>query len=197
MILIRDAINIDKKDYSNLVMISVDQYFPFLFSEKIPSMLEKLFLKDNSFFSHKLAKVALCDEKIAGCMVTFSYSGKIKYKTKNAVNIMFLLGFSFFKRLKRILKCTSVIGEFNKNEFYISNLAVYPEYRNKGIGTALLKKAEEIALENDAGKIVLDVETNKTDAVKLYLKNDYVIESEIKFDFKNKFFNFYRMEKSL
>jgi ribosomal protein S18 acetylase RimI-like enzyme len=106
---------------------------------------------------------------------------------------MFLLGFSFFKRLKKILKCTSVIGEFNKNEFYISNLAVYPEYRNKG----LLKKAEEMTLENDAGKIVLDVETNKTDAVKLYLKNDYVIEYEIKFDFKNKFFNFYRMEKSL
>ncbi|OHD13141.1 MAG: hypothetical protein A2Y34_16515 [Spirochaetes bacterium GWC1_27_15] len=184
MIILRNAKLEDQKDFSKLVMLSAEKYFPFIFSKKIPLILEKLFVKDNSFFCHNLTTFAEIDNKIVGCMLTFSFADKKKYETKTAISMVLCMGFSFFRYMKRILTCTSIIGEFGQDEFYISNLATYPEYRNKGAATALLKKAEEMAIANNAKKVVLDVETDKTDAINLYKNNGFEIEKSITLPYK-------------
>ncbi|NCQ53322.1 MAG: GNAT family N-acetyltransferase, partial [Caldiserica bacterium] len=45
------------------------------------------------------------------------------------------LKFSFIKILKNLLKAKRVIGIVREGEFYISNIAVYPEFRGMGLGT--------------------------------------------------------------
>ena len=191
MIILKNAKLDDKKDFSKLVMLSAEKYFPFLFSKKIPLILEKLFVKNNSFFCHKLTTFAEVDNKIVGCMLTFSFADKKKYETKTAISMVRCMGFTFFRYMKRILTCTSIIGEFTSDEFYISNLATYPEYRNKGVATALLKKAEEMAVLNKAKKVVLDVEMDKLEAIDLYKKNGFEVEKSISLPYKQ--FCFYRI----
>jgi ribosomal protein S18 acetylase RimI-like enzyme len=195
MINIRCANISDKQDYSKLVMLSAEKYFRFLFSDNIPIILQKLFVNNNSFFSYKLCDIAEYNKNIAGCLVSFSYRDKKIYDTKTALSMAINMKFNFIIYMKRILKCTSIIGEFKENEFYVSNLATYPEYQNKGIATALLEKAYEKASSIRSEKIVLDVETEKESAIKLYKKLGYDIENKINLIFKNVSYNFYRMSK--
>jgi ribosomal protein S18 acetylase RimI-like enzyme len=54
--------------------------------------------------------------------------------------------------------------------WYLNVVAVYPEFRGQGLGSALLGKAEEIARLADAPQISLIVEEANTGALRLYLQ---------------------------
>ena len=57
------------------------------------------------------------------------------------------LKFSFIKILKNLLKAKRVIGIVREGEFYISNIAVYPEFRGMGLGTELMLHIEKNAIK--------------------------------------------------
>ena len=59
--------------------------------------------------------------------------------------------------------------EAQAGEFYIDSLSVSLPYRNKGVGTALIEKAKELAREQGIGVVTLAVEPQNT-AKKLYQK---------------------------
>lgn len=52
----------------------------------------------------------------------------------------------------------------------IGNIAVAENYRNSGIGTALLKKLCDTAKEKGAEKVFLEVRVSNSEAMRLYLK---------------------------
>ena len=56
---------------------------------------------------------------------------------------------------------------------YISNIAVFPEYRGKGIGSSLIECACSVARENGAGSLSLEVRPSNEGAVRLYMKNGF------------------------
>lgn len=55
----------------------------------------------------------------------------------------------------------------------IQELCVYPEYRNNGTGNLLLKKAINIARENDCELIELAASRRREKAHRFYLKNGF------------------------
>jgi ribosomal protein S18 acetylase RimI-like enzyme len=57
--------------------------------------------------------------------------------------------------------------------WYLNVIAVYPEFRGQGLGSALLSKAEEIARLADAPQISLIVEEANAGALKLYLRSGF------------------------
>jgi ribosomal protein S18 acetylase RimI-like enzyme len=57
--------------------------------------------------------------------------------------------------------------------WYLNVVAVYPEFRGQGLGSALLRKAEEIARLADAPQISLIVEEANAGALKLYLQTGF------------------------
>jgi ribosomal protein S18 acetylase RimI-like enzyme len=54
--------------------------------------------------------------------------------------------------------------------WYLNVVAVYPEFRGQGLGSALLRKAEEIARLADAPQISLIVKEANAGALRLYLQ---------------------------
>ncbi|MCX5995993.1 MAG: GNAT family N-acetyltransferase, partial [Chloroflexi bacterium] len=62
----------------------------------------------------------------------------------------------------------NIIGVVKDKEYYISNIAIYPEYRAAGIGTKLIFAAEEEAKKGGAERVTLDVEVENTGASRLY-----------------------------
>ena len=61
---------------------------------------------------------------------------------------------------------------------YLDDFSVAEVYRGKGMGTALIKAAEEYAHENDIRSIVLHVDVNNLKALQFYECLGYCIESE-------------------
>ena len=52
-------------------------------------------------------------------------------------------------------------------------IATHPDYRNKGIGNSLIKKALKTAYEKQCETMLLEVNCNNTAAQALYLKNNF------------------------
>ena len=66
------------------------------------------------------------------------------------------------------------IGAFTVCEScYISNIAVFPQHRRKGIGRLLLRKAAEQARKKGAESISLEVRLSNTAAISLYKSEGY------------------------
>ena len=63
------------------------------------------------------------------------------------------------------------IGSHNVlGEVYITNIAVFPDHRKKGIGEALIKKLVETVESEKADFITLEVRKSNISAIKLYEK---------------------------
>lgn len=70
------------------------------------------------------------------------------------------------------------------DEGYITNIAVYPEHRNKGVATALLKRIFALREEIGLSFVSLEVRESNTNAISLYEKTGFKKEGLRK--------NFYR-----
>ena len=68
--------------------------------------------------------------------------------------------------------------EATEGEFYIDSLSVSLPYRNKGVGTALIEKAKELAREQGIAVVTLAVEPQNT-AKKLYQKLGFAYQKVI------------------
>jgi len=101
----------------------------------------------------------------------------------------------FIKKLPLLLKAMTATGWIHEKEYYISNIAVFPEYRGTGIGTALMIKIEKYAKRKGLKKIALDVEVENSGAVKLYQRLGYRITKESSVKLSGELFRFYRMDK--
>ena len=61
---------------------------------------------------------------------------------------------------------------------YLDDLSVTRAYRNKGIGTSLIKRAEEYAKKIGIYNICLHVEKTNVSAFSLYKRLGYIIKEE-------------------
>ena len=65
---------------------------------------------------------------------------------------------------------------FILDEAHITNIAIHPNYRDRGIGDKLIKKIIEIVKENDLESITLEVRDSNHQAIYLYEKNGFTKE---------------------
>ncbi len=108
------------------------------------------------------------------------------------------LKWSFFTRIFYLLKAQSLVGKVLENEYYLSNIAVYPAFRALGLGTKLFSEIKRESDKTGANKIVLDVETNNKRAIKLYEKLGHIIKWRTpSIKIKKETFEFFRMLKVL
>ena len=66
----------------------------------------------------------------------------------------------------------------DKGFVYLDDLSVTNQYRNKGIGTELIKNAEAYAEEMNMHTIRFHVEKTNTGAIKLYKRLGYGVEED-------------------
>jgi ribosomal-protein-alanine N-acetyltransferase len=66
------------------------------------------------------------------------------------------------------------------DEGYITNIAVFPEYRNMGVATALLENLFQFAKQNGLSFISLEVRESNSPAISLYEKFGFLVEGKRK-----------------
>lgn len=73
---------------------------------------------------------------------------------------------------------TAMAG-FDGHRGWVYYLAVDPAYRRKGIGTALMKKAEKLLSQIGCSKLNLQIRANNSDVRAFYEKLGYGVEDRI------------------
>lgn len=196
--IIRKALPSDAMYVVPLIMQSANDYFNYIYTCEAPEIMKNLFLRANAIFSYNFCHVALIHNQVGGIVITFD-NRELYRSLGNFTWVVFRsLGLlKFLSFIPRLLKSTLKVGNFAKQEYYLSNIAVSSQFQRNGVATRLLDLADSIAKQKGFSKIVLDVEAEKESAINLYRKNNYQFNCTLTLDYQSKRFVFNRMEKYL
>lgn len=197
-IIIRKGRTEDSQDFSQLILLSAATFFPSIFASNTEEVMRKIFQLPGNLFSFEHSYFIEVNDKIAGMALGYNWEQKRREELYTGLLLVKYLKWSFFTRVFYLLKAQGIVGKVSKNEYYLSNIAVYPEFRALGLGTKLFLEIKRESERTGANKIVLDVETNNKRAVKLYKRLGYIIKwrtPSIKINKET--FEFFRMFKVL
>jgi ribosomal protein S18 acetylase RimI-like enzyme len=157
-----------------------------------------MFRQRRNLFSFEHTYFAELDGRKAGMALGYGWEAKRRENWRTGSLLLRQMRLGILSKLSPLLKVNGVVGMVGSEEYYISNIAVYPEYRAGGIGTRLLLEAEEEAKSSGAKTVALDVEVENAGAVKLYSRLGFSIvrESSVRLG-EGEVFSFYRMCKEL
>ncbi len=111
-------------------------------------------------------------------LLGYTGAAKAAQDPRTGLALLGLLRVDMIRRLPALLKMQSTIGRIGRNEYYISNVAVYPHHRRSGIGAQLVARARQEAGRAGAEALVLDVETDNPDAQRLYERLGFRVVSQ-------------------
>ncbi len=195
-IIIRKGLPEDAQDFTNLILLSALNLFLTMFGSGVRSAIQNLFRQRRNLFSFEHSYFIEVDDIKAGMIL--GYDGKTEREERWRTGLLMIkfMKLKFFTKILSLLKAWSLVGRAEDNEYYISNVAVYPEFRSINLGTNLLSKVEEEAKSCSAGRITLDVEVDNQGAIKLYKKLGFsIVGKPRKIKINRKIFAFFRMCK--
>jgi len=112
-------------------------------------------------FSYKNVHLALVDGEVAGMLLS--------YRLPDAGNAENIEEYPVFIRpLIELEQCVP-------GSYYINMLAAYPRFRNRGVGTDLMKIADKLALDAVCTVISVEVFEQNTGALRFYQRLGYQI----------------------
>jgi ribosomal protein S18 acetylase RimI-like enzyme len=181
-----------------LILHSAEHFFPAVFGPRIREGLRALAEGRGTLFSHVHAWIAESDGRIGGALLGYSGVQKAAEDPATGLGLLRVLGPGMLLRAGRLLRLQRMIGTVGRHEYYVSNVAVFPELRGKGCGRALMETAEREAREAGLDSVVLDVETDNAAAIRLYERLGFTKRSETpRLRMEAGAFAFFRMGKSL
>ena len=187
----------DADHFSQLVLISVPELLSYVFGSKTKDIMKNLFQDTENYWSFKHTYFVEVDDDIVGMALGYSYRQRKQEEERTGELVVKYLEGSSHEELPnpRVAEITEKIEE---NEYYFMYLAVYPKFRRLGIGTKLFAVIEEEARKTGYNRVVFDVETDNTEAIKLYERLGYSIVSRspvVETSVKN--FEFFKMGKDI
>lgn len=166
----------DALDFSKLVVLTSPKLLPLLFGFKTESIMAKIFRHRRHYYSFDRSFFVEVGGKIAGMAQLHRIKPRRREKVQLSLLLLKYLKWRFPSKISNLLKSERVIRRVFGSDCYVSNVAVYPEYRSLGLGTKLLEAVEKESKNIGKKKIVLNAETHNTRAISLYERLGYKIE---------------------
>ncbi len=187
----------DADHFSQLVLIAVPELLSYVFGSKTKDIMKNLFQDTENYWSFEHTYFVEVHDDIGGMALGYSYRQRKQEEERTGELVVKYLEGSSHEELPnpRVAEITEKIEE---NEYYFMYLAVYPKFRRLGIGTKLFAVIEEEARKTGYNRVVFDVETDNTEAIKLYERLGYSIVSRspvVETSAKN--FEFFKMGKDI
>lgn len=196
MVRIRRATRDDSDDFLRLILMATP-YFPELFG-KGAHALQWLFIKRANLFSYAHTYFIEVEGANAGMLLGYDWKTKKRENLRTGALLLKAVGPRMFAKSRQLMNFNRKIGKIPPRSYYISDIAIYPEFRGKGLGKRLMETAEKEAKDAGARVIVLDVEKENKGAVEFYKKLDFAVREEFSIPLSRKRrLNFYRMEKRI
>ncbi len=197
-IVIRKGHPEDAPDFANLALLSGPILFPAIFGSGVKGVMQNLFRQRRNLFSFEHSYFIEVDDTKAGMVLGYEWKTQMGEEWRTGLLLIKFMKLGFFARILSLLRALSIGGRTKDDEYYISNVAVYPEFRGNHLGTNLLLKMEEEAKRCGAEKIAMDVKTDNQGAIKLYNRLSYsIVGKPRRAKINGESFVFFRMCKKL
>lgn len=116
-------------------------------------------MRDEGSFSWSNATIAEIDGEVAGCLIGYRLNDEPEEIDYEEMPAMFVP----LQELENLCPGT----------WYVNVLATYPEHRNKGLGSELLREAENLANQTDSQGLSIIVSDGNDGARRLYVRAGY------------------------
>ncbi len=168
----RKATPSDVEEACPLIYSAAPEAFDYMFAlrdYRALNFLRFAFLHEDGLFGYDNHLIAEVDHEVAGIGAFYSGREYLSLGLGNTKQVFKFYGFfdgsSVFKRCLQIQK---VVPPPKKDAEYVADLGVKEKFRGQGIGTAILKRQQEIARSKKHRFYILDVAANNPRAQKLY-----------------------------
>lgn len=176
---IRRATKEDAEAFVDLAIEAGGDLFPTLFGAQARKVLKALFERSGNHMSHDKAYFVTVDGRIAGLMHGYDWR---QQRAEHAYT-----DWLYFRQLTwRVVRVLPILfclprwfGSAARGEYYVTSLAVYPEFRGRGLSRLLLYHADEMARAAGCTIVSLDAEPTNEPAFTLYRKTGYIVEKEV------------------
>ena len=179
---IRDARADDGKEASQLILHTLGNSGDVLFGngsvEKARILFERMFSSRGNRFSYQYAFCFEMEEMMAGLLVAFPGDIMIRLLLNTGFQLLWYMGFLNFLGFLMIAFPLRNEENIHRDEFFISHLAVFPDFQRQGIGWDLLKFAQFRARDLNYQKLALNVDIDNIPAIALYKKFGFDIVSQ-------------------
>ena len=176
---IRPACPEDALAAARLIALSMGPLADFFFASGMrkgtEQVLADLFRRSGNRFSHQFAEVAELGGRAAGLLI--AYSSRLMGRLALAMGRQ-LVEIGGLRSVLRLVPKTLPLALFREaepGEYFINTLAVFPEFQGQGIGTRLLRRAEEKAAQEGLVRCALSVEVENLRAKRLYERTGFCI----------------------
>lgn len=175
--MIRKPKDNESNDCIKLLYMSGEDMLSYILIKREPEIYKSLMVmysKPDVLFSRDNVLVKIENEKVCGLLLSVPVRD-MKQMDKNmekyGKELLLEIGYNNIIKMMFRSKLQKYFTSLNnEDEYYISNLAVFKEFRGKGFGVELLKKAEELAREKGYNKLSLTVEFYNKEAKRIYEK---------------------------
>lgn len=175
---IRPATPDDAELVVRLIQLSMGVLADYLFGgvrTPMDDILAGLYRFDANRYSWSRTDIAEWDGKAVGMVINFP-GGETLYRSIATGFGLFKIC-NFFDVIRLAVQALSIASgiENKREEYYIANLAVLPQYQGRGIGSALIAHVEGKARAAGLRKCSLIVDTEKPEARRLYERSGYQV----------------------
>ena len=185
------------EDFINLILFTGEKIFYSIFGKNVKDILKNLYSKKENQFSYEFTNFIEVQNKICGMLLSYSYDDKKKVELNTGRFLLKIMKIDFLKIFPNLLKSFFVLEKLDKGDYYISNIATYPSFRGMGLGTKLLTFSEDVAKNRKMKRLVLEVEKENENAIKVYENFGFKKEKDLDLKIEDKTFSFYKMVKNL
>ena len=141
-------------------------------------LIAQLFTRAGNRFSYEWVDMAMEDGQMLGLTVSFPYDLTPKLEWETAMLLIQIAKLNHFLRfLGRSIPMIGV-SEAEKGDYYLSDIAVTPEARGKGVGKALLRYVEQKARKQGFRRLALTVARDNERAIEFYRRQGFRVASE-------------------
>jgi len=170
----------DADDFANLILLSDPVLLPAVCGSGVRRVIQNLFHQRKNLFSFEHSYFIVKNGVKAGMILGYDWKTRRRESWRTGLLLVKFMRLGFITRFPTWLKALSVNRRVENNEYYISNIAVYPEFRGGKLGTELLLEIEREAKRYGARKITLDVSADNQRAIRLYNRLGYSIVGKSK-----------------
>ncbi len=187
------------QDYARLMVISSPTVFPIFFGKNVLKVLETLYQHSGQLFSKDHVWMALNEnDKVVGMIQAYDWKQNEAEELNTGLILMKTIPLTMMKNIKFIMMTRNVLGIVKHGEMFVSNVAVYRQYRRKGIGRVLMTHVETEARTRGVSKMSLEVAVENNAARKLYQRLGFKTEWKTpRWQYQGKIIEYYRMIKEL
>ncbi len=167
------------REGAELAVLAGEDLIPALFGPDAQRFWECAFKYRQCVFSYEHSWLLEIDGNPVGIAVGYDYQSQKKEGRRTFWAMLRCLKWTFIKQRNELQQSGEIMAKTRPGDYYVSNLAVYPQYRGQGYGTVIMDSVEKMAAEAGCKRMVLDAEAAKERTLHFYKTRGYEIEETL------------------